>query len=145
MLPESQCGFRKGRSCIDMIFMVRQLVKKTIELVKKTIEHDTMQYLIFVDLHKAYDSVPQEALRLALLKLGVPETLVELVKSFNNNMNASVKVDGELLEEFEVTNGLRQGCTMAPTLFNLYACIIAEKWVEKVNEIADVGKLLLYK
>ena len=26
-LPESQCGFRKGRSCTDMIFVVRQLVE----------------------------------------------------------------------------------------------------------------------
>ena len=34
---------------------------------------------------------------------------------------------------------------MAPTLFNLYACIIAERWVERVKEIADMGTLLLYK
>ena len=30
-LPESQCGFRKGRSCADMIFVIRQLVKKSWE------------------------------------------------------------------------------------------------------------------
>ena len=30
-LPESQCGFREGRGCSDMIFTVRQLVEKTIE------------------------------------------------------------------------------------------------------------------
>ena len=28
-LPESQCGFHKGRGCTDMIFAVRQLVEKT--------------------------------------------------------------------------------------------------------------------
>ena len=28
--------------------------------------------------------------------------------------------DGELLDEIEVENGLWQGCTMTPTLFNLY-------------------------
>jgi len=138
VLPESQCGFRKGRSCTDMIFMVRQLTEKAIE-------HDTMQYFVFVDLRKAYDSVPRAALWLALLKLGVPETLVEIVKSFHDNMEAGVRVDGELLEEFEVTNGLRQGCTMAPTLFNLYSCIVAERWAEKVKEIDDVGTLMLCK
>jgi len=50
-LPESQCGFRKGRGCTDMIFTVRQLVDKVIE-------HHTKQFLVFVDLKKAYDSVP---------------------------------------------------------------------------------------
>ena len=30
-LPESQCGFRRGRGCSDMIFPVRQLVEKAIE------------------------------------------------------------------------------------------------------------------
>ena len=31
VLPESQCGFRKGRGCVDMIFTVRQLFKKSRE------------------------------------------------------------------------------------------------------------------
>ena len=70
---------------------------------------------------------------------------MELVKSFHDHMKASVRMDGELLEEFEVTNGLRQGYTMAPTLFNLYACVVAEKWVERVKEITDVGTLILCK
>ena len=30
-LPESQCGFRRGRGCSDMIFTVRQLMEKSIE------------------------------------------------------------------------------------------------------------------
>jgi len=57
---------------------------------------------------------------LALLKLGMPETSVEIVRSFHDNMKGSVRV-------FEVTNVLRQGCMMALTLFNLYACVAAER------------------
>lgn len=30
-LSESQCGFRKGRTCIDIIFTIRQLVEKSWE------------------------------------------------------------------------------------------------------------------
>ena len=92
-------------------FMVRQLAEKAIE-------HDAVQYFIFIYHHRAYDSVPQESLWLALLKLGAPETLVELVQSFYDNIKARVRVDEELLGEFEVRNGLQQGCTMAPTSFN---------------------------
>ena len=31
LLPESQCGFRKGRGCCNMIFVARQLLEKTRE------------------------------------------------------------------------------------------------------------------
>ena len=31
ILPESQCGFRKRRGCVDMIFVSRQLMEKAIE------------------------------------------------------------------------------------------------------------------
>ena len=126
-LPKSQCGFRRGRGCNDMIFVVRQLIEKAFE-------HQTKQYLIFVDLRKAYDSVPQEAMWVALRKLGVPDLLVNIIRSFHTNMEARIRVDGELLEEIEVNNGLRQGCTMAPTPFNLYAGVVAEKWMEAVQD-----------
>ena len=36
-LPESQCGFRKGRGCTDMTFVVCQLVEKTWEHQTKSI------------------------------------------------------------------------------------------------------------
>ena len=51
-LPESQCGFRKGRGCSDMIFAIRQLVEKSWE-------HRTKAFFLFIDLRKAYDSVPR--------------------------------------------------------------------------------------
>ena len=121
-----------------MIFVVRQLAEKAIE-------HNSNQYLVFVDLHKAYDSVPRSALWIALQKLGVPDDLITLIKSFHQDMKARLRVDGEMLEEIEVANGLRQGCTMAPTLFNIYACVVAERWLDRVKTIEGVGTLVVNK
>ena len=42
------------------------------------------------------------------------------IRSFHNEMNTSIRLDGELLEEIGVENSLREGCCMAPVLFNLY-------------------------
>ena len=132
-LPESQCGFRRGCDCTDMIFVVRQLAEKAVE-------HQATQYFVFVDLKKAYDSVPREAMWMVLRKMGVPEVLVEIVQSFHSDMKARVR-----LEEIEVNNGLRQGCTMAPSLFNLYACAVAERWTERVKDVEEVDTEILYK
>ena len=55
ILPESQSGFRKERGCADMILVARQLVEKVRE-------HGESLYVLFVDLRKAYDSVPRQAL-----------------------------------------------------------------------------------
>ena len=80
-LPDSQCGFRKGRGCSDMTFIVRQLVEKAIE-------HRAQQFLIFVDLKKAYNSVPREALWVTMQELGVPEHLIDIVRLFPEGMEA---------------------------------------------------------
>ena len=121
VLPESQCGFRKGRGCVDMVFVARQLIEKAIE-------HDTPLYVIFVDLKKAYDSIPREALWLVLGKLGIPPTLLSLIRSLHVDMRARVRLSGRLTEDIYVNNGLRQGCTLAPTLFNLYFAAVMSSW-----------------
>ena len=71
--------------------------------------------------------------------------LVDIIRSFHSHMKARVRVDGELLEEIEVENGLRQGCTMAPTLFNLYSCVVAERWLERIRGVDGIGTQILCK
>ena len=136
--PASQCDFKRGHSCTDMIFLVQQLTKKAIE-------HNAKQFFIFVDLCKAYVFVPCAALWIALQMLRVPEDVIKLVKSFHENMKARVRVDGELLEEIKVSNGLRQGCTLAPTLFNIYASIVAERWLDRIRTVESVDTLIINK
>ena len=79
--------------------------------------------------------------------LGIPEELVGIVKSFHESMKARIRVDGELLEEIEVRNELHQGCTMASSLFNfnLYACLVAERWLDRFTGVEGIGTCLLYK
>ena len=108
-------------------------------------EHRTKQFFIFIDLRKAYDSVPRGALWKVLRKLGVPDVLVNIVRSFHENMTAQIRLDRELLEGIRVNNGLRQGCTIAPTLFNLYSCVVTERWLSRIGNAEGVGTMLLYK
>ena len=68
VLPDSQCGFRKGRGCVDMIFVARQLVEKTRE-------RDDALFVLFVDLKKVYDSVLRLALLCVLEEVRCPSNL----------------------------------------------------------------------
>ena len=71
---------------------------------------------------------------------------MELVWSFHDNMETSVRVDGELLEEFKVTMACDKGARWPlRILFNLYACIVSERWAETVKDITYVGTLMLCK
>ena len=106
---------------LDMIFTERQLVEKSRE-------HNDPLYILFVDLKKAYDSVPRKALWCVLEKYGVPPTMVSVIRFFHQDMTAVVRVGNDLTEDIEVTNGLRQGCTLAPTLFNLYFSAVMACW-----------------
>ena len=137
-LPESQCGFRKGRSCTDMIFVFCQLMEKSWE-------HRAKTFSTFIDLKKAYDSVPRRGMWLALKKLGVPEKSVNLIRAFHTNMEAKIRLDGELLQDINVENGLRQGCCMAPILFNLYTTLVIEHWQDQMADSEEVGVTVQYK
>jgi len=92
-----------------MIFVARQLMEKTWE-------HGDSLFLLFVDLKKAYDLVPRDALWMILEKCGVPTRILGIIRSFHG-MYAGVRVGSTVSDRFEVRNGLRQGCTNAVVSF----------------------------
>ena len=112
LLPESQCGFRKDRGTTDMIFTVRQLQEKCQE-------QNVDLYMTFVDLTKAFDTVSRDGLWKIMAKFGCPAKFIAMVRQFHDGMLARVQNDGEFSEPFPVTNGVKQGCVLAPTLFSM--------------------------
>jgi len=64
-------------------------------------------YLLFIDLRKACDSVPREALWCVLRKYGIPSCMRSVTCSLHDGMRAEVTVGGQVAPEFEVCNGLR--------------------------------------
>nr|VZI50870.1 unnamed protein product [Spirometra erinaceieuropaei] len=112
LLPESQCGFCRHRGTTDMIFAARQLHEKCQEM-------RTHLYSTFVDLTKAFDTVNREGLWKIMEKFGCPERFTEMVRQLHDSIMARVTDNGAVSEAFAVTNGVKQGCVLAPTLFSL--------------------------
>ena len=69
---------------------------------------------------KAFDTVSREALWQILHKFGCPDKFVNIIKSFHEGMAARVSEEGKLSEPFRVNNGTKQGCVLAPLLFNIF-------------------------
>ena len=55
VLMEEQCGFRRGRGCVDQVFVVRQVCEKYLAKGKDS-------FWAFMDLEKAYDRVDKDAM-----------------------------------------------------------------------------------
>ena len=58
-----------------------------------------------IDLNKAYDSIPREAMWMALVKLGVPDETVQLIKSFHQDMKARIHIGGAMLKAIDTRMG----------------------------------------
>ena len=71
--------------------------------------------MVFVDFTKAFDTVHRETLRKILRKIGCPDVFVDLNASLHRDMKAFVSLKGELSKHFDVQNGVKQGCVLAPT------------------------------
>ena len=72
-------------------------------------------------------------------KLGVPDPTIYLNRSFHQDMSVKVRLGGVMTDSIEVRNGLRQGCCMAPVLFNLFMCAMMERWAERAHGNVEVG------
>ena len=55
-----------------------------------------------------------------LLKIGIPNKLVEINKNLYDKTECSIIDGGELTDWFPVNISVRQGCIMSPSLFNIF-------------------------
>ena len=133
IVPESQCGFRKNRGTVDMIFASRQVQEKCREQNRDL-------YILFVDLTKAFDTVSRPGLWNILPRLGIPPKMVKMIKCFHEGMKAKL-ANGDDNNEFPVTNGVKQGCVLAPTLFSFIFSVM----LLSAFKAADPGIEITYR
>ncbi|KAK4309452.1 hypothetical protein Pmani_018949 [Petrolisthes manimaculis] len=72
------------------------------------------------DLKKAFDMVNQEMLWCVMRKSGCPDKFTAVTRAFYDGMRASLVVGGEETATIDVELGVKQGCVIAPILFNIY-------------------------
>ena len=121
---ESQTGFRYFRGTIDGAFTV-------INALRKRQEHNLQSFVAFIDLIKAFDSVPRAALWKVLLKFGFPRHFVRILMRLHTDAVMKFKINDQA-EDADVASmiGVRQGSNSGPVLFLfiMQAAMETMKW-----------------
>jgi hypothetical protein len=89
VLNEEQCGFLKRRSCVDAIFILKQILQKRRE-------YNLPTFLFFLDNNKAYDRVDRIKLWEILETYKIPKNLINAIKSLYINTKLCVPMDKEI-------------------------------------------------
>ena len=73
------------RGCCDRIFTVKLALQKRHE-------HGLGTWAVFIDLVKAFDSVPRDGLSVVLDKFGIPPKMIRLIMKFRSDLVVKVLV-----------------------------------------------------
>jgi hypothetical protein len=81
-----QAEFRKGRSCCEQIFVLRQIIEKTTSL-------NSSLLLNFIDFRKAFDCVHRPSVWKILKCYGIPEKHIDIIQSFYKDSRCTFRAD----------------------------------------------------
>lgn len=115
-LPETihpnQNGFVTGRTIHDTLDLYTAAQNMVIVDPE---QHDATAILL--DFKKAYDSLDREYMLEVLRRKGYPAKFVQAVAATHSGTHVRFLANGAKSRRIEVTNGIRQGCPLAPLLF----------------------------
>ena len=95
--------------------------------------------LAYVDLEKAFDTLPRKMAMATLRWMGAPESEVRMVEAMYENTKGRVVVGSGMSNEFQVTIGLKQGSALSPLLF-----IFVMELISRKISTADALRKMMY-
>ena len=113
IITEEQAGFRAGRCTAEQIFNLRILCEKYLQ-------HQQDVYHVFINFKKAFDRVCHAALWATIKKYNISTNLIQVIKNLYGKATSAVLFNGSIEDWFRTTVGVRQGCLLSPTLFNIF-------------------------
>lgn len=113
ILGQEQSGFRKERSTVDNIYVLR-------ELIEDSRSRKRVLYLAFLDIEKAFDRVSREGLWRRLQQEGMDNAMMGIIKKYYERNKVKFCWNGVETGWLDNNIGVRQGCPMSPVLFNIF-------------------------
>ena len=128
-------GSLPGRSCQTNLLIMLTCIN---EATDKIIITD----VIYLDLAKAFVSVPHKRLIYKLSKYGITGNLLHWISNFLSKRRQYVRVNLALSEEKSVISGVPQRSILGPILFIFYTNDLPTDVIAKLLLFADDAKLI---
>ena len=90
-------------------------------IIEKAREFQKNIYFSFIDYAKAFNCVDHSKLWKILKEMGIPDHLTCLLRSLYAGQEVTVRTGHGTTDWFLIGKGVRQGCILSPSLFNLHA------------------------
>jgi hypothetical protein len=89
-------------------------------MIEKRRELNLEAHIAFVDFEKAFDRVSRHLLLSVMEIRGYPQQIIKAIKSLNIESNIVINTGIKRTAKIKINQGLRQWCSLSPTLFNTY-------------------------
>ncbi|KAH9246749.1 hypothetical protein BASA81_015713 [Batrachochytrium salamandrivorans] len=113
LLSYEHAGFRKREECVWTSSLTCRHHSAQTECWANT-------HVLFIDIRKAFDTVPVGALLWKLQNMGFPRRTLAFLKALYTSSSARARAGSLLSDPFPVQRGVRQGCPLSGLLFNLF-------------------------
>ena len=113
LLHDTQHGFRKGKSCTTNLI-------EYLETLTKFIDEDEPVDVVYLDLAKAYDTVPHNRLIAKIQAHGIGGNLLQWIQAWLSNRRQKVVTQGAESSWKKVTSSVVQGSVLGPLCFLIY-------------------------
>ncbi|KAH9273465.1 hypothetical protein BASA83_004131 [Batrachochytrium salamandrivorans] len=113
LLSYEQAGFRKREECVGQVVSL-------VDIIQRRQNAGINTHVLFIDIRKAFDTVPVGALLWKLQNMGFPRRTLAFLKALYTSSSARARAGSLLSDPFPVQRGVRQGCPLSGLLFNLF-------------------------